>query len=54
MLQMLAAIQEKLGVENHAPSELPDLEMETRPEDVLAEIGRLQRSALRSEIPFNY
>jgi len=49
VLQMLDAIQEKLGVENHAASELADLEMETKPEDVLAEIARLQRSALRSE-----
>ena len=46
VLQMLDAIQEKLGVENHAASELADLEMETRPEDVLAEIARLQRSAV--------
>jgi uncharacterized membrane protein len=45
VLQMLDAIQEKLGVENHAASELADLEMETKPEDVLAEITRLQRSA---------
>lgn len=29
-----------------ADSELADLEMETRPEDVLAEIDRLQRRAL--------
>jgi uncharacterized membrane protein len=49
VLQMLDAIQEKLGVENHEASELADLEMETKPEDVLAEIARLQRSALRNE-----
>lgn len=42
-LQMLDAIQSKLGVEDHAASELADLEMETRPEDVLAEIARLQQ-----------
>jgi uncharacterized membrane protein len=42
VLQMLDAIQEKLGIENHAASQLADLEMETRPEDVLAEIARLQ------------
>jgi uncharacterized membrane protein len=53
VLQMIDAIQEKLGVENHAASELADLEMETRPEDVLAEIARLQRSALRNEPPLN-
>jgi uncharacterized membrane protein len=41
VLQMLDAIQEKLGIEDHAHSELADLEMETKPEDVLAEIERL-------------
>jgi uncharacterized membrane protein len=46
VLQMLDAIQDKLGIENDADSELADLEMETRPEDVLAEIDRLQRRAL--------
>ena len=30
------------GVRNHENSDLADLEMETRPEDVLAEIHRLQ------------
>ena len=49
VLQMLDAIQENLGIENHAASELADLEMETKPEDVLAEIARLHRSALREE-----
>jgi uncharacterized membrane protein len=47
VLQMLDAIQDKLGVVDHANSELADLEMETKPEDVLAEIQRLQ------EIEFN-
>jgi uncharacterized membrane protein len=47
VLQMLDAIQEKMGIENHEESELADLEMETRPEDVLAEIERLQQRALR-------
>ena len=42
VLQMLDAIQDKIGVVDHANSELADLEMETRPEDVLAEIHRLQ------------
>jgi uncharacterized membrane protein len=46
VLQMLDAIQEKLGIENHTASELADLEMETRPEDVLDEIARLQAVAL--------
>jgi uncharacterized membrane protein len=43
VLQMLDAIQDKLGVVDHANSELADLEMETKPEDALAEIHRLQQ-----------
>ncbi len=43
VLQMLDAIQRKFGIKNEDDSELADLEMETRPEDVLAEIARLQR-----------
>ena len=43
VLQMLDAIQDKLGIEHDADSELTDLEMETRPEDVLAEIDRVHR-----------
>jgi uncharacterized membrane protein len=46
-LQMLEAIQEKMGIKNLEESELADLEMETKPEDVLAEIERLQLSAIR-------
>jgi uncharacterized membrane protein len=42
VLQMLDAIQDKLAIVDHHESELADLEMETRPEDVLAEIHRLQ------------
>ncbi len=42
VLQMLDIIQDKLGIVDHANSELADLEMETKPEDVLAEIHRLQ------------
>ena len=42
VLQMLDAIQDKLGIVDHANSELADLEMETKPGDVLAEIHRLQ------------
>ena len=44
VLQMLDAIQDKMGIGNNADSELADLEMETKPEDVLAEIERLQRA----------
>lgn len=47
VLQMLGAIQDKLGIEDHAASELADLEMETKPEDVMAEIERLHQAALR-------
>jgi len=41
-LQMLDAIQERLGVTNDPESDLAQLEMETKPEDVLAEIERLR------------
>ncbi|HEU0294712.1 MAG TPA: DUF1003 domain-containing protein [Anaerolineales bacterium] len=43
VLQMLDVIQDKLGIVDHANSDLADLEMETKPEDVLTEIHRLQR-----------
>ena len=45
VLQMLHAIQLKIGISNDDDRNLADadLEMETRPEDVLAEIERLQR-----------
>ena len=49
VLQMLDAIQDKLGVADHANSELADLEMETKPEDVLAEIHRLQAIEVRRQ-----
>lgn len=52
VLQMLDSIQDNLGIVNHADSELADLEMETRPEDVLAEIHRLQTIELnRKDAP---
>ncbi|NTV13894.1 MAG: response regulator [Desulfobulbaceae bacterium] len=45
VLQMLSAIQIKIGISNDSDSDHADadLEMETKPEDVLAEIARLQR-----------
>lgn len=46
-LRMLDAIQDKLGIPNDEDQDLADLEMETRPEDVLAEIDRLQHRAQR-------
>jgi uncharacterized membrane protein len=50
VLRMLHAIQEKLGIENEAADELADLEMDTKPEDVLDEIARLHRKSLRTEL----
>lgn len=47
VLQMLDAIQDKLGIDNDADSELADLEMDTKPEDVLAEIARIHKRSLR-------
>ena len=51
VLQMLHAIQHKIGISNDEDSDLADadLEMETRPEDVLAEIERLQRREISSQ-----
>lgn len=43
LLQMIDGIQDKLGIVNDDKAELDDLEMETKPEDVLAEIDRLQK-----------
>ena len=51
VLQMLDAIQDKLGIVDHEHSDLADLEMETKPEDVLAEIARLHQRALSREKP---
>jgi uncharacterized membrane protein len=48
VLQMLDAIQDKMGIVDHENSELADLEMETKPEDVLAEIERLQEIELNT------
>lgn len=45
-LQMLDAIQDKLGIENDQDLELAELERETKPEDVLAEIEHLHRRML--------
>lgn len=52
VLQMLDAIQEKMGIADHADSELADLEMETKPEDVLSEIERLQYQALSKKTAY--
>lgn len=49
-LQMLSAIQDKLEITDDEESESADLEMETKPEDVLAEIERLQRVLARQGV----
>lgn len=46
VLHMLDAIQDRMGIANEGDSELADLEKETKPEDVLAEIERLELRAL--------
>jgi uncharacterized membrane protein len=49
-LRILDAIQHKLDIAHDDDRELTDLEMETRPEEVLAEIERVQhRASLRLE-----
>ena len=47
ILQMLDAIQEKIGIDNSQDSELIELEIETKPEEILEEIERLQQRVLR-------
>ena len=47
VLQMLDAIQDKMGIENNDDSELADLEIETKPEDVLNEIERIQQLTVK-------
>ena len=48
VLQMLDAIQTKLDVQDDK-GEMADLEMETRPEDVLAEIDRLRHCVMKEK-----
>jgi uncharacterized membrane protein len=43
VLTMLDRIQQKLGIESDDSCDLPELEEETRPEDVLAAIRHLER-----------
>lgn len=43
VLNMLDAIQDKMGIENESDKELPELEENVRPEDVLEEMDRRQR-----------
>jgi len=49
VLQMLRAIQEKMGIADEEDEELSDLEMETKPEAVLAEIERMQERVTKKE-----
>ena len=49
VLQMLRAIQEKMGIADEEDEELSDLEMETKPEAVLAEIERMRERAMKKE-----
>lgn len=43
VLKMLDEIQDKMGIENDSDKELRDLEKNVHPEDVLAEIDRVQQ-----------
>jgi uncharacterized membrane protein len=43
VLKMLDQIQDKMGIENDSDRELRDLEKNVHPEDVLAEIDRIQQ-----------
>ncbi len=45
VLNMLDAIQDKMGIENDADQELLDLEKNVHPEDVLKEMDVIQRQA---------
>ena len=49
VLQMLHAIQEEMGIADDEDEELSDLEMETKPEAVLAEIERMQERVVKKE-----
>lgn len=50
-LTMLDAIHQKLGIDADQDHELAELERETRPEDVLAEIERIQRRVRETAPP---
>ena len=48
-LKMLRAIHDKLGIESEDPTDLADMELATKPEDVLFELERLQKRGRRIE-----
>lgn len=52
-LSMLDAIHHKLGIDSDQDHELAELERETRPEDVLAEIERVQQRARQAPLTAN-
>ena len=47
VLNMLDAIQDKLGIDNDTDQELLDLEKDVNPKDVLEEMDRIQRRVNR-------
>jgi uncharacterized membrane protein len=51
VMQLLDAIQDKLENVEHENEALADLEMKTKPEDVLAKIHRLLTIELRKRVP---
>jgi uncharacterized membrane protein len=51
VLNMLDAIQVKLGIENDTDKELHDLEQDVHPEDVLAEMDRAHRQGQQLKKP---
>lgn len=51
VLQMLDAIQKKLGIATDGDQELDELKKTTKPEEVLAELERLQDRLLKKESP---
>jgi uncharacterized membrane protein len=50
VLKMLDEIQDKMGIENDSDRELRDLEKNVHPEDVLAEIDRVQEQLKQQHI----
>jgi uncharacterized membrane protein len=47
VINMLDAVQDKMGIENDTDEELLDLEKHVHPEDVLEEIDRVQRRLVK-------
>jgi uncharacterized membrane protein len=50
-LQMLDTIQSRIGIKPNLDGVLEDLEMETKPEDVLAELERMENLSLDRKTP---